>query len=88
MKLALAFACGPVHPNTHHHSLSAHSACVVLSPLIESEPKLEPAPDPAIAVTDTAALVAVHGPVIVYTIVATPDVEKMAYAKSPMRPPA
>lgn len=82
MKIALAFARRPVDLNTRHRFLPARLDCVVLGSLIEPEPAI------TVMIVVAAALVAVQGAAIVYITVATPDVEKITYAKGPLRPPA
>lgn len=82
MKLALAFASGPVHSSTYHHFLPPHLFWVVLGSVVDPEPVV------AVAVAVVAAAVAVHGTSIVYMIVAMPAVEKIICAKSLLRPPA
>lgn len=76
--------------HTHHHHLLPHSDFVALGPVLEPDPESEADPNlgPQPERESAVAVVAVHVPAIVYMIVATPAVEKVACAKCIVRQPA
>lgn len=56
MKIALVFACSPVHSNSHQYYLPLHSEWPVLGLVVESE--LKPESESAVAVAVAVAVAA------------------------------